>query len=333
MIHDHHHAPHAAHDHDHDHAHEAAGARHRAHDHGSHGHAHAPADFGRAFAIGIALNLGFVVVETAYGVIAHSLALVADAGHNLSDVLSLALAWIASLLVKRLPTARRTYGLRRSSILVALLNALVLLVAIAGIAWEAVQRLQHPAGVASTIVMAVAAVGIAVNGITAWLFASGRSGDVNIRGAFLHMAADAAVSLGVVLAAVAMRFTGWTWLDPAVSLAIVVAIAWGTWGLLRESLDLALDAVPRRIDPAQVGDWLATLPGVVAVHDLHIWGVSTTEAALTVHLVKPDATLDDALLAHIQRELRERFAIGHVTVQFELGDAAHPCGQEPATSL
>ena len=319
------------------HAHDHAGHGHAVHDHGrahghsdghahGHGHHHAPADFGRAFAIGIALNLGFVVAEVIYGFLANSLSLVADAGHNLSDVLSLALAWIASVLVKRLPTQRRTYGLRRSSILVSLTNAIVLLIGIAAIAWEAVQRLRHPEPVASGIVMAVAGVGIAVNGITAWLFASGREGDVNIRGAFLHMASDAMISLGVVLAALAMRFTGWLWLDPVVSLAIVFAIAWGTWSLLSESLDLALDAVPRHIEPADVTAYLSTLPGVVAVHDLHIWGISTTDAALTVHLVKPDASVDDALLARINHDLRQRFRIGHVTVQFELGDEAHPCG-------
>ena len=303
-------------------------------DHGQEaGHAHAPPGFGRAFAIGITLNLGFVAVEAIYGVVAHSLALLADAGHNLGDVLGLALAWAASIMVRRLPSLRRTYGLRRSSILVSLFNALLLFGAIATIAWEAISRFSHPQAVATGTVMAVAAVGIAVNGITAWLFMAGRKADINIRGAFLHMAADAAVSLGVVVAALVMRLTGWLWLDPAVSLAIVAVIAVGTWGLLRESLDLAMDAVPDRIDPEAVQAYLAGLPGVEAVHDLHIWGVSTTEAALTVHLVKPDASVDDALLARIGRELRERFGIGHMTVQFELGDAAHPCRQEPLQAL
>ena len=323
-------------DHGHGHDRTKAAAQSRDHGHGhehSHSHSHAPANFGRAFAIGIALNLGFVIVEAIYGWIAHSLALLADAGHNLSDVLGLVLAWGASILVRRIPSQRRTYGLRRSSILVSLFNAVILLFAIGAIAWEAIGRLGHPQPVASGIVMAVAAVGIAINGITAWLFAAGRTGDVNIRGAFLHMAADAAVSLGVVLAALAMRYTGWLWLDPVVSLAIVVVIAVGTWGLLRESLDLALDAVPDRIDPEQVEDWLASLPGVIAVHDLHIWGMSTTEAALTVHLVKPDARIDDALLARINKELRARFGIDHVTVQFELGDEAHPCGQAPVSAV
>jgi cobalt-zinc-cadmium efflux system protein len=316
-------------DHGHlDHAHDHAGHDHghaHGHSHG-HGHHHAPADFGRAFAIGIVLNLGFVIAEVIYGFLANSLSLVADAGHNLSDVMSLALAWIASVLVKRLPTRRRTYGLRRSSILVSLFNAVVLLTGIGAVAWEAMQRLRHPEPVSSGVVMAVAAVGIAVNGFTAWLFVAGREHDLNIRGAFLHMASDAMISLGVVVAAFAMRSTGWLWLDPVVSLLIVIAIAWGTWSLLRESLDLALDAVPRHIEPSDVTAYLEGLPGVVAVHDLHIWGISTTDAALTVHLVKPDASIDDALLARINHDLRERFRIGHVTVQFELGDEAHPCG-------
>ena len=305
----------------HDHHHDDS----TSHSH-SHAHSHAPRDFGRAFAIGIALNLGFVIVEAIYGAMAHSLSLLADAGHNFGDVLGLVLAWIASVLVRRLPTPRRTYGLRRSSILAALLNAVVLLIAIGGIAWEAMLRLRHPEPVANGIVMVVAAIGIAINGFSAWLFMAGRKDDLNIRGAFLHMLADAMVSLGVVLAAVAMVYTGWTWLDPLVSLVIVVVIAFGTWGLLRESLDLALDAVPRSIDPQAVETYLTSLPGIVAVHDLHIWGMSTTDAALTVHLVKPDASIDDALLSRINHDLQHRFGIGHVTVQFEHGDAAHPCG-------
>lgn len=204
------------------------------------------------------------------------------------------------------------------------------MIAIGAIAWEAVQRLSDPQPVSSGVVMGVAAVGILINGMTAWLFMSGSKSDLNIRGAYLHMAADAAVSLGVVLAALAMHYTGWLWLDPAISLAIVVVIAMGTWGLLRDSLDLAHDAVPRGIDPDLVESYLTSLPGVAEVHDLHIWGMSTTEAALTVHLVTPDASIDDALLGRINRELREKFEIHHTTVQFELGDAAHPCRQAPA---
>lgn len=309
---------------EHDHSqHETSKHRHDART----GHGHAPASFGRAFAIGITLNLGFVVVEAIYGAIAHSLALLADAGHNLSDVLGLVLAWGATALVRRLPTRRRTYGLRRTSILASLFNALLLLIAISVIAWEAIGRFQNPEPVSSGVVMGVAGVGVVINAITAWLFMSGSKGDLNIRGAFLHMAADAGVSLGVVLAAMAMRYTGWLWLDPAMSLAIVVVIAIGTWGLLRDSVNLALDAVPQGIDPEEVEAYLAALPGVSAVHDLHIWGLSTTEAALTVHLVTPDRSIDDALLARINAELKSKYAIGHTTVQFECGDTAHPCGQ------
>lgn len=297
--------------------------------HHSHEHNHAPANFDRAFAAGVVLNFGFVVTEAIFGTLANSLALVADAGHNLSDVLGLLLAWGASLLARRLPTQRRTYGLRRSSILATLLNTLVLLVAVGGIAWEAILRFSHPEFVASEIVITVAAAGIFINGFTAWLFMSGQKQDINIRGVYLHMAADAAVSFGVVLAALVLRYTGWLWLDPVVSLVIVIVIIVGTWGLLWESLNLALDAVPERVHPAEVEAFLAGLTGVEAVHDLHIWGMSTTEIALTVHLVKPDATIDDALLSHINEELHHRFGIDHTTVQFELGDASHPCRQAP----
>ena len=287
-------------------------------------------DYGRAFLAGIVLNLGFVVAEAVFGLLAHSLALLADAAHNLSDVLSLSLAWGATLLARRLPTQRHTYGLRRSSILAALLNSLMLLVAVGGIGWEAIRRIGDPEPVAGTTVIWVAAVGVAINGVTAWLFAPGRTDDLNIRGAFLHMAADAAVSLGVVLAGLGMLVTGWVWLDSAVSLLIVSVIVIGTWSMLRESMNLTLDAVPERIEPDLVEAYLAGLPGVVAVHDLHIWGMSTTETALTVHLVKPDASIDDALLNRINKELHDKFGIDHTTVQFELGDAAHPCSQAPA---
>jgi cobalt-zinc-cadmium efflux system protein len=302
--------------------------QHRHSHHQPHADGHrGPDDFGRAFAIGIGLNVAFVVIEALYGVFAHSLALLADAGHNLSDVLGLALAWGATALVRRSPTRRRTYGLLRTSILASLFNAQLLLIAICGIAWEAVVRLGDPQPVASGVVMAVAAVGFVVNAITAWLFQSGRRTDLNIRSAFLHMAADAAVSLGVVLAAFAMRVTGWLWLDPAVSLVIVVVIGIGTWGLLRDSLNLVLDAVPRGIDPDDVARYLGGLPAVQAVHDLHIWAMSTTDVALTVHLITPDASTNDALLARINADLRRIFQIGHCTVQFERGDADHPCGQ------
>ena len=299
---------------------------------GHHGHAHATGH-GRAFAVGITLNLAFVATEAAYGWISNSLSLLADAGHNLGDVLGLALAWAATVLVRRSPTRRRTYGLSRSSILAALANALLLIFASGAIAIEAFARLRSPPPVASDTVLVVAAIGIAVNGISAWLFSRGSQSDLNVRGAFLHLAADAAVSAGVVVTALVMRSTGWLWLDPVASLLISAVIVIGCWGLLRDSMNLALDAVPAHIDPLAVEAYLAALPGVRQVHDLHIWAMSTTEAALTVHLVKPDATVDDALIAHIHQELRERFGIGHSTVQLELGDREHPCGQEADDSL
>jgi len=298
-----------------------------------HGHSHVPKNYDRVFAIGVGLNIGFVLVEVVFGFFANSLALLADAGHNLSDVLGLLLAWGASALVRKLPTPRHTYGLRRTSIMAALTNTLILLVAVGAIAWEAILRFGHPEAVASGTVILVALVGILINGFTAWLFMSGKKLDVNIRGAYLHMASDAAVSAGVVVAAIGIHYTGWLWLDPGVSLAIAVVIGIGTWGLLRESLNLALDAVPASIHPSKVEAYLASLPGIDAVHDLHIWAMSTTEIALTVHLVKPDAVIDDALLARINTELGERFGIHHTTVQFEFGDASHPCGQASAEAI
>ena len=294
---------------------------HAGHDHGhaghSHaGHSHAPKDFGRAFALGIALNVGFVVIEAVYGVLSNSMALVADAGHNLSDVLGLAAAWIASVLVKRAPSARFTYGLRGSSILAALFNAVFLLVATGGIMVEALRRFLEPAPVAGVTVMIVAGIGILINGFTAWLFASGGESDINIRGAFLHMAADAAVSAGVVLAGLVILWTGLDWIDPLVSLVIAALIVWATWGLLRDSLHLALDAVPPGIDPEAVRACLAARPGVAALHDLHIWPMSTTEVALTAHLVV-DASPDKNFLRETAEELRVRFGIAHATLQVE----------------
>jgi cobalt-zinc-cadmium efflux system protein len=316
------------------HGHHHESHAHAGHDHAlHHAHATAPKSFSRAFALGVGLNLGFVVVEASYGWLSNSLALLADAGHNLSDVLGLALAWIATVLVRRSPTPRRTYGLSRSSILAALANALLLLFAAGAIAFEALVRLRAPPPVAGSTVMLVATIGIAINGLSAWLFAAGAKSDLNVRGAFLHMLADAAVSAGVVLAGLGMRYTGWLWLDPATSLLIAVVIVASSWRLLRDSVDLSLDAVPAHIDPLAVEAWLAALPGVVAVHDLHIWGMSTSEAALTVHLVKPDARVDDALLARIREELHSRFGIGHSTVQLELGDASHPCSQQAEGTL
>jgi cobalt-zinc-cadmium efflux system protein len=301
-----------------------------AHDH-AHGHDHhhhaAPDGFDRAFALGIGLNLAYVVAETVFGLVAGSLALLADAGHNLSDVLGLALAWGAAWLARRQPTPRRTYGLRRSSILAALANAMLLLLAIGAIAWEAVERLQEPQPVATGIVLLVAAVGVLVNGGTALLFMRGREHDLNIRGAFLHMAADAGITLGVMAAALVIAWTGWLWLDPMTSLAIAGVILIGTWGLLRDSVDLALDAVPRGIDPVAVEVFLRGQPGVAEVHDLHIWAMSTTETALTAHLVRPGASPDDGFLARLRHELEHRFRICHATIQVEHGD---PCPQAPA---
>ena len=292
------------------------------HDHAAHGHTHAPADFGRAFLIGIGLNTVFVVAEVIYGTLAKSLALVADAGHNASDVLGLLLAWGAYLAARRRPSSRHTYGLRRSSILASLTNAVLLLVALGAIAWEAIQRFSQPAPVVGGTVIWVALLGIAINGITAYLFASGRKGDLNLRGAFQHMFADALVSAGVVVAGVVILFTGWNWLDPLVSLVLAAVILYGTWGLLRESLDLALDAVPESVDLNEVRSFLTTQPGVTGVHDLHVWGMSTPETALTVHLVVPDGLPDDRL-QHLRHELHHQFGVEHATVQIEQGQV--PC--------
>jgi cobalt-zinc-cadmium efflux system protein len=297
------------------------------HDHRREPHAlsHVPKDFGTAFALGTALNSGFVVVEAVTGILANSMALLADAGHNLSDVLGLLMACGASLLVRRRPTLEYTYGFGSSTILAALANAVLLLVAVGAIAWEAVQRIAHPPEVSGTTVIVVAGLGILVNGFTAWLFASGRNDDVNIRGAYLHMAADAAISLGVVIAGFVMMTMGWNWLDPLVSLAIVAIIVWGTWGLLRDTARLALHGVPAGIDPAQVQSRLTALPGVASLHDLHIWPMSTTETALTCHLVMPDGHPGDAFIVEATKMLHDEFEIRHATLQFEVGSDAS-CG-------
>lgn len=298
------------------------GHSHGGHSHGgglAHGgHAHAPATFGRAFAIGISLNIAFVVIEAIYGFASESMALVADAGHNLSDVLGLLVAWIASVLVKRAPTARFTYGLRGSSILAALFNAVFLLVATGAIAWEAVARLiaPEPQPVAGLTVMVVAGLGILVNGVTAWLFASG-SQDINIRGAYLHMLADAAVSAGVVVTGLIIVLTGAAWIDPLVSLVIAGLIIWATWGLLRDSVVMSLSAVPPGIDPGAVGAYLRGRSGVADLHDLHIWPMSTTDIALTAHLVMAEGHPGNGFLIATAAELKARFGIGHATLQIE----------------
>ena len=287
----------------------------------SHPHSH---DYGRAFAIGIALNMLFVLVEAFYGWLTDSLALLSDAGHNLSDVLGLLMAWGGFYLAQLRPSRRHTYGLGRATMMAAVFNALILLVATGGIVWEAIARFSHPVPIRGGTVMAVAAIGIAVNGFTAWLFMPrGGRHDLNLRGAFLHMAADTLVSLGVVIAAALFIWTGWTWLDPAISLVIALVILLGTWDLLRHALRLSLDGVPASIELDEVSDYLTTLPGVSAIHDLHIWAMSTSETALTVHLIMPDGQPDDDFLCRIANALHDKFDIDHTTIQIETGE--HQC--------
>ena len=303
------------------------------HGHAHHGHDHhhhdnsPPGGWGRAFALGIALNLGFVVIEGVYGWLSGSLALLADAGHNLSDVAGLVLAWGAALAGGLRPTHRRTYGWMRASILAALANALLLIFAMGALAFEAVQRLQTPEPVAGWTVIVVAAVGVLVNGLTAWLFMAGSQTDLNIRGAFLHMAGDALVSLGVVAAGLLYLQFGWGWLDPLVSLAIAVVIVLGTWGLLRQSLHLAFDGVPEGIDLVEVHAWLLAQPGVVDVHDLHVWALGTSDVALTAHLVMPAGHPGDAFVVALAEGLAHRFRIHHPTIQIELDGIDDGCAR------
>ncbi|HEY9091095.1 cation diffusion facilitator family transporter [Parasphingorhabdus sp.] len=303
----------AKHNHNHGHIH------HSHHDrHGPHGHI--PTDFGRAFAIGITLNIIYIVVEVVYGLLSGSMALLADAGHNLSDVLGLAVAWAGAELSKRPPSAQFTYGLGGSSILAALLNGLFLLVACGAIAWEAIGRFNSPSEVASTTVIIVASIGIVINFGTAMLFIRGQKEDINIRGAFLHMMADAGVSAGVVIGGIIIFYTGIDWIDPLISLLIVALIFWSTWGLLTDAVRMSLAGVPQDIDVEDVLKALSELPGVAAVHDLHIWPMSTSETAMTAHLVVPDGHPGKGFLADVQNMVKERFSIHHITIQIELED-------------
>ena len=283
------------------------------HDH----HSHAPANLSTAFAIGVALNLAYVVAQIIFGIAAHSLALLADAGHNFGDVLGLLVAWCAIYLGKTKATPRRTYGLGRSSILAALANAVLLLIAVGGITWEAIRRFSNPGEVAGKTVIIVAAIGIVINGATALLFSGERQGDLNIRGAFLHMAADTAVSAGVVVAGLIIICTGWHWIDPITSLLINAVIVYGTWGLLRQSIAMALDLVPANVDPMAVRNYLEALNGVTAVHDLHIWPLSTTRIALTVHLEMPNGSGGDEFVHSVCEYLHTTFGIEHSTIQVE----------------
>lgn len=292
---------------------------------GGHAHDHAPAGFDRAFGIGIALNIAFVAIEAFYGWKIDSLALLADAGHNLNDVIGLVLAWGGALAGRLRPDARHTYGWKRASILAAFVNALLLLVAMGSLAWEAVQRLQSPQPVEGVTIMVVAAIGIVVNTATALLFMRGRKADLNIRGAFLHMAADALVSAGVVVAGGLALAFGWAWLDPVVSLLIAAVIVVGTWNLFRQSLHLLFDGVPDGVDLHAVQALLASLPGVEQVRDLHVWAMGTSEIALTAHLVMPAGGGDDAFLAHATEELHEHFEIRHVTIQVTRAPLGHGC--------
>jgi cobalt-zinc-cadmium efflux system protein len=319
-----------AHQHDHDHHDHAHGDDHghdHRHAHGHVGHSHAPDHFGFAFAAGVTLNTVFVVAELVFGYAANSLALISDAVHNFSDVISLLLAWGAMWLAGKQPTHRHTYGYRRASILAALFNAGLLLIAVGGIAVEAINRIQEPAAVAGWTVVVVAALGILVNGGTALLFMRGRHGDLNIRGAYLHMAADAGVSFGVVVAALVIMATGWLWVDPAISLGIAAVVLASGWGLAKDSVNLALDGVPKGIELAKVKDYLVRLEGVTELHDLHIWAMSTNETALTAHLVRP-AGFNDAFLHGVCEQLSLRFNIHHATLQIEA--SSEVCKLAPA---
>lgn len=292
-----------------------------------HHHHHAPPDYNRAFAVGVVLNVGFVVVEATFGVLSGSLALLTDAGHNLSDVMGLLLAWGAAALARKRPSPRRTYGYSRATIIASLFSGLLLMGAVGAIGWEAVNRLMDPPAPAGKTIMIVAAIGVVINTVTALFFFSGKDHDLNIRGAYLHMAADAAVSLGVVLSGAAIFYFGFNWIDPVISLVIAAVIFLSTWGLLRDSLNLAVDAVPRNVDPEAVRGYLSGLPGVRAIHDLHIWPMSTTDTALTAHMVMDALPDSDHFLNDVSHNLDDRYSIKHSTIQLERSDSDVVCEQ------
>jgi cobalt-zinc-cadmium efflux system protein len=302
---------------------------HHDHDHHHHHHHHGPKTHGRAFAVGIALNLGFVAVEVICGVLSHSVALLADAGHNFGDVLGLALSWGATALATLKPSARRTFGFRRTTIVASVANALILLFVTGGLAWESVRRLVSPEPAQGKTMIVVALVGAVVNTASALLFMAGSKDDLNLRSAFLHLASDAVLALGVAVAGGVILFTGWLWLDPAASIVLAIAILAGTWSLMGKSLNLMLDAVPEGIDPAEVKAFLCALPRVVEVHDLHIWAMSTTETALTAHLVMPGNSCEPTFIAGACKELHEKFDIDHATLQIDPEEASAPCALAP----
>lgn len=322
--------PHHDHQHEHEHAH-GDGHEHRGergHDH-QHGHSHGPVSNSRAFAIGIVLNLTFVVVEIVYGIVAHSVALLADAGHNFGDVLGLGLSWGATALASLKPSKRRTFGFRRSTIVASVANAFVLLFVTGGLTWESIQRLLSPQPTQGKTMIGVAVFGATINAATALLFMSQGKRDLNLRSAFLHMAYDAVLALGVALTGAVILVTGWLWLDPAVSIVLAITILAGTWSLMKQSLDLMLDAVPEGIDPEEVKAFLGALPGVVEVHDLHIWAMSTTETALTAHVVMPGASIRPTFLSDVCKDLHAKFDIEHSTLQIDPEEAPHPCALAP----
>ena len=293
----------------------------------NHHHHHAPPDYNRAFAAAVVLNLGFVIIEAVFGFLSQSLALLTDAGHNLSDVMGLLLDWGAAVLAKKRPSARRTYGYSRATIIASMFSGLILMGAVGAIGWEAVNRLFEPVEPTGRTIVIVAGIGVVINTATALFFISGKDHDLNIRGAFLHMAADAGISLGVVVSGLLIMFYGLNWVDPVISLAIAAAIFLSTWGLLRDSMNLAVDAVPRGVDPEAVREYLVGLPGVNTIHDLHIWPLSTTDTALTAHMVMDRFPAGDEFLAEVAGVLEHRFGIRHPTIQMERSDSSVPCQQ------